>query len=92
MEIYGTKDPPEVPLKDYDIPTVLLSGTNDKFAPPEDVAWLSEQLGDKVVFQKEYHINHMGFAIANDMSFFSVDAVAQLQKYNPTNSTASLYD
>ena len=29
----------------------------------------------------------MGFSIANDMSFFSEDTVAQLQKYNPTNAT-----
>lgn len=53
-------------------------------ATPEDVAWLSETLGDKVVFQKQYHLNHVGFVDANDMSFFTVDAVAQLQKFNPT--------
>lgn len=78
MQIYGSKDPPAVPLENFDLPTVFQSGTFDEFAPPEDVAWLAEQLGDKVVFSKEYYLNHMGFSIANDMSFFSVDAVAQL--------------
>ena len=75
-----------MPLENYDVPTVLMSGDIDQLAAPADVAWLSEQLGDKVVFQKEYHLNHIAFSDANDMSFFSVDAVAQLQKYNPTNN------
>ena len=75
-QVYGQKDAPPVPIQDYDVPTVLLSGDKDKLATPEDVAWLSEQLGDKVVFQKQYHLNHVGFVLANDMSFFSVDAVA----------------
>ena len=74
-----------MPLENYpDIPTVLLSGDVDKLSTPADVAWLSEQLGDKVVFQKEYHLDHGGFVLANDMSFFSVDALEQLKKYNPT--------
>ena len=77
-QIYGTKEPPVVPLDAYDIPTAFQSGSRDAFAPPEDVSWLTEQLGDKIVFNKEYDLNHMGFAIANDMSFFSVDAVALL--------------
>ena len=89
MKKYGSPDPPVVPLNDYKVPTVMLSGDLDKFAPPEDVAWLTTQLGDNVVFSKEYHVNHLGFSIANDMSFFSVDAVDQLQKYNPTTVSAS---
>ena len=87
LQLYGSQDPPVVPLADYAVPTVMMSGTWDKFAPPEDVSWLIEQLGDNVVFQKEYNLNHLGFSIANDMSFFSGDAVDQLQKYNPTATT-----
>jgi len=87
LKTYGSRDPPVVPLADYKIPTVMMSGDLDKFAPPEDVAWLIEQLSDNVVFAKEYHLNHLAFSIADDMTFFSVDAVAQLQKYNPTNAT-----
>ena len=30
-------------------------------------------------------MNHTGFAMANDMSFFSVDAVDLLNKYNPVS-------
>ena len=87
--IYGSSDPPVVPLQDYKLPTVFQSGLYDQFAPPEDVSWLAEQLGDNVVFNKEYdYLNHIGFSIANDMSFFSVDTVDQLQKYNPTNKVS----
>ena len=65
---------------------MLLSGDIDTLADPIDVAWLSEQLGDNVVFEKQYHLDHTGFVLANDMSFFSVDAVMQLKKFNPTNN------
>ena len=74
----------------YDVPTVLQSGDADGLATPADVAWLSEQLGDKVVFQKEYHMNHFSFVLAKDMSFFTVDTVAQLQKFNPTKKANSV--
>jgi len=41
---------PLVPIENYKVPTALFSGDMDGLATPEDVAWLSEQLGDKVVF------------------------------------------
>ena len=84
-KIYGQRDPPLVPIENYNVPTVLLSGDLDKLADPTDVAWISEKLGDKVVFQKEYHNDHFTFAIGNDMTFFSQDAVDQLHIYNPVS-------
>ena len=42
LEIYGTETPPLVPLENYSVPTVLLSGNRDELADPEDVAWLSD--------------------------------------------------
>ena len=85
QKVYGQADPPMVPLENYNVPTLLLSGELDKLSDPEDVAWLSQQLGDKVVFQKQYHNDHFTFAIGKDMSFFSVDAVEWLHKYNPVS-------
>lgn len=70
-QVYGQAEAPFVPLDDYNIPTVLLSGDMDTFATPEDVAWLSEQLGDKVVYQQEYHKDHFTFVLGKDMTFFS---------------------
>ena len=82
MKVYGTALPPLVPFEDYNIPTALLSGSLDHMATPTDVAWISEQLGDKVVFQKQYLMDHFTFALGKDMSFFSVDAVNLLNEYN----------
>ena len=51
-KLYGQKEPPFVPLDAFDLPTALQSGSIDHLATPEDVAWLTEQLGDKVVFNQ----------------------------------------
>ena len=70
-QVYGSTEPPLIPFDDYDIPTVLLSGSLDNLAAPQDVAWISERLGDKVVFQKQYLLDHFSFVLAKDMSYFS---------------------
>lgn len=87
-KVYGQKEAPLVPIENYNVPTVLLSGDLDGLSTPTDVAFLSEKLGDKVVFQQQYHADHFTFAIGKDMSFFSVDAVNQLHKYNPISSSS----
>lgn len=74
-KIYGQKEAPLIPIENYKVPTVLMSGSLDKLADPADVKWLSDALGDNVVFEKEYLNDHFTFAIGKDMSFFSVDAV-----------------
>jgi len=80
---YGTYEPPLVPLQNISIPVALFSGSLDGLADPVDVANLSAELGDRVVFQKEYLLDHFSFAIAKDMSWFSTDAVNLLNQYNP---------
>ena len=49
-KIYGQIEPLMVPLENISVPVALISGSIDTCATPADVAWLSEQLGDKVVF------------------------------------------
>ena len=51
-QIYGTAEAPLVPIENLDIPVALFSGDLDHLADPLDVAFISQQLGDKVVFQK----------------------------------------
>jgi hypothetical protein len=51
-------------------------------ADPKDVAWTSEQLKKSIIFNHEYYLGHMSFAIAKDMSWFSVDVMAILNHYN----------
>ncbi len=50
LKVYKQKHPPTVPLANFQVPTVMMSGDADKLADPEDVAWLTEQLGANVVF------------------------------------------
>ena len=87
MEVYGQKEPKPVPIENYKIPTAIMSGDVDSLAQPADVAWMIETLGDNVIFEKQYHANHGSFCLALDMTFFSVDALNLLQKYNPTPTT-----
>lgn len=89
-KIYGEKEPPLIPLENISIPIALFSGSLDALAAPGNVAWLSEQLGDKVVFQQEYLLDHFSFAIARDMSWFREDVVAVLDQYNKPQVSAEL--
>ena len=78
-----------MPIEDFSLPTALFSGDMDGLATPEEVTWLSAQLGDNVVFQKQYHMDHFTFILGKDMKFFSEDAVAQLHKFNPVTNFES---
>ena len=70
-------------MQDYNIPTAMLSGSNDGMAIPADVAWTIEQLGDNVVFQKQYQgFDHFSFILAKDMSYFKEDVLGLLEQYN----------
>ena len=76
-QIYGTDEAPLVPIENLNIPVGLFSGDLDHLADAVDVAFISNKLGDNVVFQKQYHLDHFSFAIAKDMSFFD-DAIKLL--------------
>lgn len=81
-KIYGQITAPNVPLHDISVPVALFSGSIDVCSTPADVAWLSAQLGDKVVFQQEYFLDHWSFSDALDMSWFSSDVVNLIKEYN----------
>ena len=42
MKIYGSKLAPLVPIENYKVPTVLMSGEKDPQADPKDVEWIKE--------------------------------------------------
>jgi len=83
QEVYGQADAPHVPIENYDIPTAMFYGDIDQLAVPEDVEWIADKLGDKVIFKKEYHANHASFICGNDMTMWTVDALGIIEKYNP---------
>ena len=84
---YGSYEPPEVPLKDLNIPVAVFSGSYDKLADPTDVASLVEALGSNVVFNQEYPLGHLSFGLAKDMSWFSGDVVNVMNQFS--GNTAS---
>ena len=89
--LYDQEEPPMIPLWDYNVPTGLFSGKYDRLASPLDVEWLSGQISDSVVFEKEYELmDHMTFIAGKDMSYFTYDVVNLVKKYNPLPSEAFL--
>ena len=71
-----------IPFQDIKVPTAIMSGLYDHLAPPGEVDYIVQQMGDTIVFNKQYHANHFTFVLGNDMSFLSVDAVNLLKQYN----------
>ena len=82
MKRYGTATPPDYNLKAIKTPLALVGGKYDKLADVQDVEWLKEQLGDTAVFYQTYELGHESFAIAKDMTWFTKDVMAVLNKYN----------
>jgi len=80
---YNQTKPPDYDLSLIDLPLAIMSGDLDKLADPKDVAWLVTQLEHTMVFNKQYHLGHLGFAIGKDMSWLPNDAMPLIAEYNP---------
>ena len=80
-QIYGTDEPPLVPIEDLNIPVAIFSGSLDTIGDPADVEFLIDKLGDNAVFHKEYELDHYSFALAQDMTFME-DAIKVINQYN----------
>ena len=58
------------------MPTGLFTGTQDMLATITDKDWLKTKLNDGVVvWDQTYELDHLSFAMARDMSFFTVDVM-----------------
>ena len=82
LEHYGQITPPDYDLSLIDFPIAMFAGEKDLVADPKDVEWTYQQLKKHTVFYHQYYLGHMSFAIAKDMSWFDVDAMAILNHYN----------
>jgi pimeloyl-ACP methyl ester carboxylesterase len=90
MVKYGQINPPEYDMSLIKLPIAIMSGKTDKLADPADVAWTAAQLKHTTIFNHEYYLGHMSFAIAKDMSFFTVDAMAIFNHYNEKCDASTL--
>ena len=79
---YGSETPPQYDLSKIDYPVAILGGSQDLLADTKDVDWLNEQIKEHVVFYHQYYLGHISFAIAKDMSWFTVDVMALVNHYN----------
>lgn len=79
---YGQPTPPDYDLGLLNFPLAVMSGSKDLLADPKDVAWTVAQMKDTLIFNHEYYLGHMSFAVAKNMSFFTVDTMAILNHYN----------
>jgi hypothetical protein len=68
----------------------MFVGIEDELADPIDNEWADSMMQKAVVFYHEYHLGHLSFMVAKDMSFFTVDAMALIKNYSPKRSTQFL--
>jgi hypothetical protein len=64
--------PPQYDLKKINgIPIVLLAGKEDNFSCIDDVRWLESELGENVVYYKEFdEMGHFSFLMSKDIEWF----------------------
>lgn len=82
MKRYGQPTPPLYDLSLLDFPIATMSGSLDKLADPEDVVWTVKQMQKNIVFDHSYYLGHLGFAVAKEMSWWTVDAMAIINHFN----------
>ena len=81
IKIYGSVEPPKIPLENFKVPVALIQGDTDRLADPTDVEWLNSQIESHVVFRKMYSLGHLSFTLAKDMSWFNEDVVDLMSQY-----------
>jgi len=71
MDVYGTKEPPFIDIKEIkEVPIALFVGNRDILANLKDNRWLKDELGSNLVFYKEFFASHSSFVTGRDMSYF----------------------
>jgi len=85
MAVYGTSTPPLIDISKLEgkVPIAMFVGLGDELADTTDNEYARDLMGNAVVFYHEYNLGHMSFLVAKDMSFFTVDAMTIIKKYNP---------
>lgn len=80
-KMYGSLEPPIIPLGDLRVPVAMVQGSSDKLADELDVQWLYDQITDQVVYRQEYNLGHLSFSLAKDMTWFQEGVVGVINQY-----------
>jgi hypothetical protein len=59
----------------------MFVGQADELADAIDNEWAYSQMSKAVFFYHEYNLGHLSFMVAKDMSYFTVDAMAIINRY-----------
>ncbi len=91
-QVYGQSTPPLIHIENIQgkVPIAMFVGAKDELADPIDNEWADSMMQKAVVFYNEYNLGHLSFMVANDMSFFTVDAISLIKKYSPKMMTESV--
>jgi pimeloyl-ACP methyl ester carboxylesterase len=83
MFIYKQKEPLEYDLNSIrEFPIAMFAGAQDKLATLEDVRWLKDELGNNVIFYKEYdEMGHITFLMGKDVNWFD-DVIKLINEYS----------
>lgn len=80
---YHQDTPPDYDLSKVKFPIAVFAGLKDVLADPEDVKWFQKVMKDQIVFSStQLPFDHLTFAFARDMSFFTKDTMALVNHYN----------
>lgn len=86
MQVYGQDTPPEVhtnKIAESGIPIGVYIAKHDKIILPEDAKYSYEVLKELVVDYMEIDGGHLTFMFGKDMSYFKVNVLNQIEKFNP---------
>lgn len=84
--MYGDAIPPSVDfskVKEAGVPIGMFNGRDDKIVTQEDSRWARDILGEAVVDFQEIPGGHLSFFVSRDQTYFQVNALNLIKKYNP---------
>jgi len=90
QQVYHQSDPPLIPIQNIEgkVPIAMFVGLADELADPTDNEWAYSQMQKAVIYYHEYNLGHLSFMVAKDMSFFTIDAMYLINKYQPLPTKA----
>ncbi|CAI2387557.1 unnamed protein product [Moneuplotes crassus] len=84
FEIYGSENPPEIPLENINVPIALMWAEYDNIVTNNGVEWLTDQVSDNIIFEHTYQdYNHLSFIIGNNMEPYLDDVIDLTESYPP---------
>ncbi len=81
---YGQTTPPEISLANVKTPIGIFAGTDDELVNIINADWDCKALGKNIKHFGAYKLGHLSFLIAEDPTYWSVDAMNLIQEFHPS--------